>query len=85
MTNSIPEHPEEEDEIILITRFEWEQVQARYTATNTRFKWLVKQIASMHASHMHPANIEARVACSRTKYRELLELLGYPIEDSEKS
>jgi multidrug resistance efflux pump len=68
---------EDENEIILITRFEWNQVQAKFTACNTRLRWLAEQMASMQAALLYPGNLEARVAYSRTKYRELLELLGY--------
>jgi hypothetical protein len=71
----------DENEIILITRFEWNQVQAKFTACNTRFKWLAEQMASMQAALLYPGNLEARVTYSRTKYRELLELLGYPTQD----
>jgi len=67
------------DEVIMITRRQWTQVQAWYVATNTRMKWLAEQMASMQAGLLHPHNLEARVAFSRSRYHQLLEVLGYAV------
>ena len=81
MINDQPAEPDE-NEIILLTRAEWQQAQAMIRALNTTQRMQAEQVASLYASLLYPGNLEARVTASRTKYRELLELLGYPTEET---
>jgi hypothetical protein len=65
-----------EDRIILLSEFDWRELQARVKALETTQCMLLEQIASMHATVLHPTNLQARVATSQLKYRELLQLMG---------
>lgn len=73
-----------DDKFILLKEENWRSLKARVKALETTQQVLLEQIASMHASLLHPHNLEARVTASRAKYRELLELLGYPEEKNRE-
>lgn len=69
-----------DEQFILIRRKNWRELNARVQALETTQQMLLEQIASMHAAILYPTNLEARVAASRLKYRELCRLLGYSIK-----
>ncbi len=71
----------EEDRFILLKQKNWLELKARVKALESTQCMLLEQLASMHASILHPTDLEARVTASRLKYRELCELLGYPTDE----
>ena len=73
----------EEDRIIYLKEKSWRDLKARVKALETTQRILLEQIASMHAAILYPTNLEARVAASRLKYQELLQVLGYPVKKSD--
>jgi len=68
--------PTDDDRIILLKEKSWRALKARVTALETTQRMLLRHIASMYAALLYPDNLEARVAASRRKYRELLKALG---------
>lgn len=75
--------PGDEDRIILLKEKSWRDLKARVKALETTQRMLLEQIASMQAAILYPTDLEARVVASRLKYRELLQVLGYPVKKSD--
>jgi hypothetical protein len=72
-----------DDRIILLKEKSWRALKARVKALETSQRLLLRHIASMYASLLYPNNLEARVAASREKYRELLKALGLSQREQE--